>query len=197
MFCAAHSVPAKIAKLSWCLVGLILGMGTATRVAAATVDATWDGGAGTPLWSDATNWNPDGVPSNTATDFYNVTIGRGFTVDINNNDVTIDRLILTPGSDAIQNVNVGNSRTLTVVQDAARAGSGQIVLHGFLNLNATGAGVAILDVSGNVTVTGSSVLRLGNSFQNRIGGSGSLTNNLTYIEGAGQIGMNDIALTRL
>ncbi len=42
---------------------LIAGTGQNTAFAAPTQTYTWDGGAGTSNWSDAANWNPDGLPS--------------------------------------------------------------------------------------------------------------------------------------
>ncbi len=198
MFCAAHSVPTTIAKLSWCLIGLILGLGTGTRVAAAVVEATWDGGAGSLLWSGANNWSPDGVPNNgiPTNTYYNVTIGRGFTVNLDANR-SIDSLTLSSGLGEQQTLNIENSRTLTIVRgDASRPNSGVITLHGVLSLNSSGSGTYLF-LNGNVDVTGSGVLQLGNNINNAITGvSGSrLTNNLTTIQGAGQIGGNVIAIT--
>lgn len=42
------------------LMTLVLGI---ALVAPVSAQRTWDGGAGTDEWTDANNWNPDGVPS--------------------------------------------------------------------------------------------------------------------------------------
>ena len=164
---------------------------------AAVIDSSWDGGAGSSLWSGANNWSPDGVPNNgtPANTYYNVTIGRGFTVNLDASR-SIDSLTLSSGAGGVQTLNIDNSRILTIVRDASRPNSGVITLHGVLSLNSSGSGT-YLYLNGNVDVTGSGVLQLGNNINNAITGvSGSrLTNNLTTIQGAGQIGGNVIAIT--
>ncbi|MEZ5301950.1 MAG: hypothetical protein R3F11_15085 [Verrucomicrobiales bacterium] len=40
----------------------------------AIILSTFDGEAANDNWSEATNWDPDGIPSNNATDQYEVTL---------------------------------------------------------------------------------------------------------------------------
>ncbi len=68
----------------------------------------WDGGAGTTNWSDANNWDPDGLP--TASD--EVSIGSsGFVVIQNMENFTIKSLTL---SNATLNINVSGQLNITV-----------------------------------------------------------------------------------
>jgi hypothetical protein len=54
--------------------------------AAPMATKTWDGGAGTNRWSDATNWNPDGVPGSTDDVILdNSSVAGSYTVVIDNN----------------------------------------------------------------------------------------------------------------
>lgn len=74
---------------------LFLLMTSSVILSAATV--TWDGGAGTPNWADAMNWDTDALP--TASD-----------------DVDITDAVVTLGINAtVQRVNVGGSGDFTVL----------------------------------------------------------------------------------
>lgn len=64
---------------------------------------TWDGGAGTPYWGDAANWNTNGVPLSTD----NVELNGADTININVAAVTKNLLLNNPG--LVLTTNAGNS----------------------------------------------------------------------------------------
>jgi len=75
---------------------------------------TWDGDAGTNLWSDGANWNPDGVPG----DGDDVVISGTYTVSVTSSD-SCNSLTITP-TDANNNtvsLTITNGARLGVAND--------------------------------------------------------------------------------
>ena len=83
---------------------------------------TWDGEGPNNNWSDATNWNPNGLPSLVDT----VIISNGATVNVNL-DAFCAKVILEGGSSATR-LNFNSGKTLTV--------SGQAIIQGNTSGNA-------------------------------------------------------------
>lgn len=89
---------------------------------------TWDGGAGTTNWSDAANWNPNGVPAATS----NVTLSRqsATTIDVNGayavNDLTIQTNIVLNLNATSLTVNGAYNQS----SSAVHLGTGTLELRG-------------------------------------------------------------------
>ncbi|WP_162915353.1 LamG-like jellyroll fold domain-containing protein [Paraflavitalea soli] len=98
---------------------------------------TWDGGAGTRNWSDAANWNTDGVP--TAIDDVNLNAGDTIFIDV---AATTKHLILNNSS---LQLTIGAGHTLQVSGDLT-------VTNGTLNTEA-----AFPTVQGNVSLPGGTI----------------------------------------
>lgn len=75
----------------------------------AQAQINWDRGAGTNNWRDANNWNPNGIPANNAT----VTIGSGFTVDVNGAS-NVGNLTVSGTLNVNNNLTVANGGSVTV-----------------------------------------------------------------------------------
>jgi hypothetical protein len=106
---------------------------------------TWDGGAGTNKWSDAANWNTNGVP--TASD--DVLLAGADTINV---DIAAVTKHLTVNNDSLQ-LTVQAGRSLTVYSDLT-------FKKGTLN---TAAGFPA--VTGTVAITGGTVGFTGNITQ--------------------------------
>ena len=144
----------------------------------------WNGGVGN--WSTAGNWT-GGVPNASNAD---VQVDNGNAV---NSTVSVDgfftvgRLTISSGD----TVGINNAQQLTI-SDAG--GFGSIINNGTLSINAGGS-FTFLNISGNVSLSGSGTTVLGGAFA-VITGSGRLTNSST-INGQGNIGNNAVAVTNL
>ena len=144
----------------------------------------WNGGVGN--WSAAGNWT-GGVPNASNAD---VQVDNGNVV---NSTVSVDgfftvgRLTISSG-DA---VGINNAQQLTI-SDAG--GFGAIINNGTLSINA-GANQTFLNISGNVSLSGSGTTTLA-GVNAIISGTGRLTNSST-INGQGNIGNNSLAVTNL
>ena len=74
---------------------------------------TWDGGGGNLLWTNATNWNPNGMP--TAADDVVNDVSAQITVTLSANS-TINSLLL------IDDLTVSATATLTIASPSTVAG---------------------------------------------------------------------------
>lgn len=137
---------------------------------------TWDGGAGTPYWGDAANWNTNGVPLSTD----NVALNGADTININVAAVTKDLLLNNPG--LVLTTNAGNSLavsgdftiatgtfntaagfpTVTGVIDVSGGtvgftgtGTQTIPAYNYNNLSSGATGSRILAASGTIGIAGS------------------------------------------
>ncbi|HEY4739152.1 MAG TPA: YncE family protein, partial [Candidatus Acidoferrales bacterium] len=158
--------------------------GTVATACTGTTD-NWIGGA-SGNWSSSSNWS-SGVPNSAST---NVCINNGnstpsaVTLDVS---VTVGNLFIDPGS----SLTVANGEGLTVAGNISN--SGQIVLN-------NAGSEANLILSGPVTLTGGGTLMMnigtsGNQPYVYQANNGSLTNVNNTIEGAGEIGYNNLVLT--
>ncbi len=110
----------------------------------ANAQKSWDGGAGTTLWSDANNWDPDGLP--TITDA--VTIGA-FTIDINSTVASVKTITMTGSTlslDAmgILLIDIGGTYAIEL-NSASLNNSGDIQItncSGGIGLKGTGSSLA-------------------------------------------------------
>jgi len=172
----------------------ICGMETAAfgQTTYTWTDADWQT-AGAQLWSDASNWNPNGVPGQICTSCSvsvpNVSITGQTTFPIQ--DVSLTLQNLTIGNQQKVAIQSGNSLTLT--------GN---TLHGYVQMvYGGGLGLTAININGGLTFTGTNSLE-GIAMENnsQINGNGTLTNNGTISYGsvagspAGLIGANE-ALT--
>jgi autotransporter-associated beta strand protein len=133
----------------------------------------WDNnnGTGNSQWTSANNWNPNGVPGNTADIVFNGTEGTDATV----NDVelrgnrTVNSMAFTNVDDAFSLVNGTGNRTLTITSgDITRnAGSSGVQTLAFSTLALGGAsamdiaGTGSLNISAAITGTGISLTKTG------------------------------------
>jgi len=157
---------------------------------AAEITATWDAGGDGVNWNDPLNWDINIVPNNDGIDFYQVVINSATTVSLNVN-VSIDAL--TVGANDV--LVIQNTRTLTIVQNALRVGSGTIANSGDIQLN--GISTTTLQINGNVALSGGGTVTMGNDIDNRIIGTANtdiLTNVDNTIQGSGRLGNNSMGL---
>jgi len=91
----------------------------AQRAVAGSVNATWTGAAGSTSYDTSGNWNPSGVPINSATDTYNVSIPNNISViyDVGGPQLVTD-LVLGAGA----TFTVAPGKSLTVLDDAKIGG---------------------------------------------------------------------------
>lgn len=157
-------------------------------------DVIWRGGNGN--WNDPSLWNVPEDPS-LAIDPNNGVLGFNYKVSIAGNSVVklkdnrqIDQLSISAGSSLV----IENSQQLTLSGSA-----GPILLNeGTLQFASLGNFTDLLLSGGEISFTGGGTVTLGAHSNNRIGGqSGSerLVNVDNVIQGGGQIGLNQIALT--
>ncbi len=154
--------------------------------------ATWvDGNPSQRNWSNKNNWDLKKVPDNDV-DTYSVLIGgTSFYVNLNQN-ATIDNLTNYFGN----TLDINNAKTLGI---AGGPGKGLITNNGSILLNSSGSATYLQLQSGNVTLSGTGTLTLGNNTNNIITGTNSayiLTNAAGHtIQGVGNIGNNNIGVT--
>ena len=161
---------------------------------------TWDGGASTSNWSDANNWNPNGVPTSTS----DVTIGDNFNVVVNS-DVVCNSLTISTGSN-ISSLTI-NSGSLTVsgaTTISANSNNDYKYIHinggsfstASVTLNSTGntrdafiqISTGTCTVSGNITMNGTNVrtyIYFTGSGTLNIGGNFAGTGGITSAAGGG------------
>lgn len=156
--------------------------------------ATWTNGGGTGQWNLPTNWSPGVVPTNSNPDniFFSVRILNGDTVQTLGFDPHVDGLMLSPTS----TLALTNGTVLSVHRNPARPLSGLIENAGLITLNSTGMVTQLELADGDVTLTGSGTIRLGNHVLNRISGlgAGRLINEDNTIAGSGQLGLNSLGI---
>ncbi len=161
----------------------IILLGTASLANAQT--STWTNNSG-GLFSNAANWD-NGSPSGAA---FDAIIDDGDSAVSVTLDVTRTINDLTMGPD--DSLLFNNNTSLTVTGDVSN--------NGLIQLNSIGNTTALnFSGAGNHTLSGSGILRLGDS-ANRIGGGAgaSLVNAATHtIEGGGNVGGNVIGLNNL
>jgi hypothetical protein len=107
---------------------------------------TWDGGGDGTSWSDALNWNPNGVPGASA----NITLGTGLTVvaDINATCASIT----FSGGGAASSLSIASGVTLIVT------GNVSLVANANSNTAATISGLGTLSCLGNINIGQTSVV---------------------------------------
>lgn len=89
------------------LVSMAAGFGARPAFAQIQAPVSWQGGSSN--WNNPSNWNPVGVPNDTSSTFYDVTIPGGNTVTFDANSTTIESLA---NSSILQ--DDGNSRFLSI-----------------------------------------------------------------------------------
>ena len=162
------------------------------------VTAIWTGAGNSTNWSDPANWSTPNFPNNgtPAGMTYKVVIDGNSAATANvvlNVTVAIDALTVNSGDSLAFN----NAQKLTIVNRGAGTNSGTVTNSGVIALNSAG-NVTDLVINGDVTLNGGGTLTLSNNSQNRIYGAATtdrLTNVDNAIQGAGQIGVDSMALT--
>ncbi|MDA8528480.1 hypothetical protein N9K67_06755 [Opitutaceae bacterium] len=157
-------------------------------VTAVTLDIKWQGGSGT--WSTTGNWDTNSLPGGTNSTQIDPLNSFNVTVNVDTAAVTSN---LTIGTN--DTVGISNARSLTL---DAQSGSATLVLNSSsaLQLNSGGNTTNLIIKDGTVTASGSGKIALSNNAQNRILGTNSsdVLINQSTIEGAGQIGANNMVL---
>ncbi|MFD2286308.1 hypothetical protein GJU39_00105 [Pedobacter petrophilus] len=136
---------------------------------------TWDGGAGTPNWSDPVNWLPDGVP--VITD--HITLSGAFTINADIAAVSADLTMNNSG--LLLTINAGKSLSvagnLTVTAGTLDVNTGTLKLAA--GLSSTGT---ISAANGSVELNGSAVQTIPEAFF-----TGNTVNNLKIDNSAGAV----------
>ncbi len=163
------------------LLPAIIMLGIASTASAQT--STWTNN-GDGLFSNATNWD-NGSPNNSST---NAIIDDGDSAVI----VTLD------ASRTIKDLTIGPDDSLLINNNTSLSVAGNIDNSGLVQLNSLGNTTSVnISGAGDHELTGSGIIRLGNS-ANRIAGNGTLVNTATHtIEGGGNIGANVIGINNL
>jgi fibronectin-binding autotransporter adhesin len=154
----------------------------------------WDGGAGTNNWTDASNWNPDGVPG--ATEDTRIKIAA--TVQIAS-AVTVNGLLIDNASSNVT-LNTGGSLTLNGI---LALNAGELRMNGqSLTLNGTmasagtgsirGAANSSLTIGGTTGGSFGTIRMSGASPANRVA---SFTLNRTGAAGSVTLGINGLEAT--
>lgn len=186
-----HTLPLAV----W-LRRVILGLAAialSTTASAAQVTATWigpSGNGGNGNWGVAANWSPavvpnNGTPSGTT---YRVVIDNSgansvVTIPDNGTSYTIDALSVSAGD----TLSLTFSAVITVVNTGP--GTGTIVNAGNIALGTPGfTSPGILQINGNVTLSGGGTVTMINTPSSEITGTGRLTNVDNTIQGTGTIG---------
>jgi hypothetical protein len=158
------------------------------------LEATWYGGNGS--YTDGSLWTFSGtplsatLPSNDLSNAFHVRIdtqpGTPSAVSLGT-DVIIDRLEI----DAGDTLTIEDGSSLAIANEASRPGGGVIVNHGTLELNGIASPTELI-YQESLTLSGTGVLALSGSSQNRLASMGgpfdTLTNELRHrIEGSGTI----------
>ncbi len=135
------------------IASLLVGLGSSAAYGAVK---TWDGGAGTQLWSDAANWSPDGVPG--AGDDAVIDVAGSITVTINA-PVSVSSLTCAETLVLNSNLTIGQPSTIS---GTLTWNSGSIA--GTAKLTIAPGGTATLGSGGNKVLDRMTL---------QIGGSGS------------------------
>ena len=156
-----------------------------TLAPAAIINATFSAGVDSD-WSTPGNWSPFGVPSNDATDQFNVTIPTG-------------QLASLDTSPTINQLNVGTGATLNWTSGRFLTCSGDITNSGLLQLigTSTNTRLTVNDPSDHlVNLTGSGTLRLTATTQSITGVAPTVLSigSNQRIEGFGTLSSNSIDL---
>jgi len=114
-------------------------------------DPTWDNGAGTANWSDANNWNPNGVPLSADTVTFNGTSTAASTVDA-----------AFGGTVSAMNMNSGYTNTVTLARPLTVMG-GLTVRAGTLDLASFAMTTGAVTLNGG-TLTGTTGILTGASY---------------------------------
>ena len=144
---------------------------------------TWDGGAGTSNWTDANNWNADGVPS-----------AEGATINLDNaavtlnsaaNDITYLYIATSSSGTLTSSLTIGSGGSLTQSSNALSVGANSSTGSTFGTLTLDGGSLTISVSGGSIgSHTSTSVS----------GGRGTLNinaGNLTFYSGL-SIGVNNV-----
>ncbi len=98
----------------------ILLLALSTLAPAAIITTAFDNGSGDNLWSTATNWSPDGVPNNNASDQFEVTLPASLASPVVlNTTVTLNSLTVGASTTLSQNNGMG----LTLARDSTNNGT--------------------------------------------------------------------------
>ena len=102
----------------------IAGFSFAVVASSAPASEGFDNGAGNNLWTDATNWNPDGVPASPADAIIN-----GYGVILNSAAATSpDGLLIADGSLTVTGTGALSMRAMTLGRDLTK--TVRLVIHG-------------------------------------------------------------------
>lgn len=160
----------------------------ASLASAVTLDVGWLGGSGS--WDNAANWSTAGIPAGTDSVSIDPSPSGAVTVTIS---APATAKNLTIG--ASDTVSIGNNQSLTL-----DAGGGTSLLtigtDAKLSLNSVGNNTALVVQNGQLVVSGSGSIDLGNNAGNQIrgtSGTASLINQAT-IQGAGALGLDTLSL---
>jgi hypothetical protein len=174
----ARSLLTRKSRMSTSLACALFSLLVIGSLASAQTD-NWTGTTG--VWSDPTQWD-SGVP--VATD--NIVIGTASATSTDDFSLSIGSLTLGSATD-----------TLIIPDGVSLAVTGSVTNAGSIQLNSAGTNTFLL-LNGNVSLSGTGKLTLGNAGPNTIEGA-SLTGtevltNASTIQGAGNIGNGEMGL---
>lgn len=148
----------------------------------------WDGGAGTMMWGDGNNWNPNGVPSNVIVSIGNLPAAVGDTTLVDA-AYTISSLAISNGASVVTSPDNGATDFELLVSGATT------ISDGGSSITVIGADVDGLD-TGTLTINSGGDLILNSQTASGLAivdvGAGALTNNIGgIITGNGRIELTD------
>ena len=159
-------------------------LGTSVQVATA-LSITATSSEGTLDWQDPSIWT-FGLPPSTATfpdndsvDFFSVRIDGGASSSTEmslSTNVAVDRLEIGLGDSLV----IADATELTLDSDPSRAGSGQLVNNGLIEVGGL-LGGSSLRLAGDVTMSGNGILRLADFTSSR----------LSFADGAGEVALRN------
>ncbi len=117
---------------------------------------TWDGGAGTHLWSDAANWDPDGLPGNgddVVIDGDSVVINYDLGVTIDDIDIINGGVlnIVTGGNINLDNSG-GNQGNVEITDGTLYISGGSMLVGDFITVDGSNSQLVMTD--GTLTIDG-------------------------------------------
>ncbi len=133
---------------------LILILAVGGTIAHAQV--TWDGGAGTNLWSDAANWDPDGLPGNgddVIIDGDSVVVDFDLGVTIDDIDI-VNGGILNVTSGGVMNLDNsgGNQGNIEITDGTLYLTGGTLLVGDYITVD--GSNSSLITTGGTLTVDG-------------------------------------------
>ncbi len=158
----------------------IISLCIASSVASQAQTSTWTNN-GDGLFSNAANWD-NGSPN-----------GATFDAIIDDGDTAVS--VTLDVSRTLNNLTLGADDSLFFNNNTALTLAGNIANNGLIQLNSLGNTTSLsFSGTGDHSLSGTGIVRLGNSV-NRIAGSGTLVNTATHtIEGGGNIGSNTLGI---